>query len=352
MGSGMKKILLLGVSMVIISTFLTWFHLNHLAAPSNVHQKLTDEEEFMIAEAHRKKLALNCPTTTLMMNATEREKYEGIKHMSNYTKGSYQVYKDRILILTPVSNSAKRLAHYFGMLCTLSYPHQLISVALGEDSSTDKTFEIAQTMAQRFQPYFDSIKVFHFEDKMNRQPLFSRHDSDLQLERRAHLAHARNQLLVRALDDHDWVLWIDSDVKFVPQDLIQHLLSAKSDITVPSCMYRESSGKVLVYDRNTWRETNRSLEFQRIKPRDYLMLEGYSLSMRIYLPYLAHEGVKVPIDGVGGCVLLVRADCHRKGLNFPPFVFEHHIETEGLAKMAAKMGFSVVGLPMVSVFHV
>lgn len=81
------------------------------------------------------------------------------------------------------------------------------------------------------------------------------------------------------------------------------------------------------------------------------MLEGYQPTRKKYLPDLKKEGRKVPIDGVGGCTLLVRADCHRKGLIFPPFIYQHHIETEGLAKLAKTMNFTVVGLPFVSVFH-
>lgn len=57
------------------------------------------------------------------------------------------------------------------------------------------------------------------------------------------------------------------------------------------------------------------------------------------------------LDGVGGCVLLVVAGHHRQGLNFPGYVFDNHIETEALAKMAQKMGLSVCGLPYLQVIH-
>jgi hypothetical protein len=84
---------------------------------------------------------------------------------------------------------------------------------------------------------------------------------------------------------------------------------------------------------------------------DQLMLEGYSQTKRQFLNDLKTEADLVHIDGVGGCVLLVASDLHRSGLVFPPFVFDHHIETEGLAKMAARMNVNIFGLPSVNVIH-
>lgn len=84
---------------------------------------------------------------------------------------------------------------------------------------------------------------------------------------------------------------------------------------------------------------------------DELMLEGYGVNLRLYLPDLRREGRVVPIDGVGGCTLLIRADLHRKGLVFPEELIDHHIETEGLAKLAKQMNFGVYGMPFVEVIH-
>ena len=86
-------------------------------------------------------------------------------------------------------------------------------------------------------------------------------------------------------------------------------------------------------------------------PRDALMLEGYADTKRRHLNDLKTESDLVRLDGVGGCVLLVDAQLHRSGLVFPPFVFDHHIETEGLAKLAARMGVQPYGLPSVNVIH-
>ena len=81
------------------------------------------------------------------------------------------------------------------------------------------------------------------------------------------------------------------------------------------------------------------------------MVEGSLFTNRIFLRDIRNEGLVVPLDGVGGCVLMIEADKHRQGLLFPNFIFDHHIETEGLAKLATSKGIPVMGLPFVNVVH-
>ena len=60
---------------------------------------------------------------------------------------------------------------------------------------------------------------------------------------------------------------------------------------------------------------------------------------------------EIPLDGVGGVSLLVKADVHRSGINFPCYAFENQVETEGFAKMANRAGYQVVGLPNYVIWH-
>lgn len=84
---------------------------------------------------------------------------------------------------------------------------------------------------------------------------------------------------------------------------------------------------------------------------DDIILEGYSemATYRALMAYMADQqsdvNSEVPLDGVGGTTLLVRADVHRDGAMFPPFPFYHLIETEGFAKMAKRLGWHATGLP-------
>lgn len=261
-----------------------------------------------------------------------------------------RTYNESVLILTPIHNSEYDLDQYFDMIKSLSYPHHLISVALGEDSSTDNTVEAALKSLKLLSD-FNSGQVFHFNYSHSvHGPWGQKHLKAIQLKRRMHLAVVRNDLLRKALSNEDWVIWIDSDIQVLPEDIIQQLIWADKDVVTPCCLSR-GYDVVRSYDRNIWRETNESLAWQRTLPSDYLVLEGYGPVRRIYIHDLRGEGRLVPIDGVGGCTLLVRGRCHRNGLIFPEKVYKHSIETEGLARMAQDMGYSVYGLPFVEIFH-
>ena len=85
-----------------------------------------------------------------------------------------------------------------------------------------------------------------------------------------------------------------------------------------------------------------------------LQLEGYGASSNRPLSALRGDGgaeLAVKLGGVGGAVLLVRADIHREGLVFPTFPFRQRIETEGLAAMARDMGHQAWGMPNVEAVH-
>lgn len=61
---------------------------------------------------------------------------------------------------------------------------------------------------------------------------------------------------------------------------------------------------------------------------------------------------KIPLDGIGGVNIIVKADVHRSGINFPCYAFENQAETEGFAKMAKRAGYGVYGLPNYVVWHI
>jgi hypothetical protein len=84
-------------------------------------------------------------------------------------------------------------------------------------------------------------------------------------------AKARNHLQSIALVDEDIVLWIDSDLKQYPRDMIERMIATNKKVVVADCI--SPSGQC--YDRNNWRETSNSLIAKRQLPQDALMFEGY-----------------------------------------------------------------------------
>lgn len=134
-------------------------------------------------------------------------------------------------------------------------------------------------------------------------------------------------------------------MRWAPKDLIQRMIATGKDvINVPVFMDAFSD---VPYDLNTWIESRYSMQLEAKMPDNFPTFEGYG-AHPTYHTYLKRSLFKgrhlVPVDSVGGCILMVRADCHRQGLIFPTFTIHHGIETEGLAKMAKVMGFQPYAL--------
>jgi len=285
------------------------------------------------------------------------------------------MYTDRILILTPVKDAEQFLNDYFKSIYKLTYPHTLISVAFLESDSSDQSYSRLMQELPELRKNFRSASVWKKDFGLHIPEGVPRWAPHIQLERRAVLAKSRNHLLLRALDDEDWVLWLDTHLIEFPDNVIERLLQVGRGIVQPNCVL-EYGGRS--FDVNAWRDGG-----------------------RYHLHDLRMEGDVVKLDAVGGTMLLVRAEIHRDGLIFPPFpygranpliakrrnkflrnlkvlvnsslnvrrtirtakamkqneflrVFDSYageIETEGLGIMAHDMGHDCWGLPNLEIKH-
>lgn len=241
-----------------------------------------------------------------------------------------------ILVLTPVKDAADHLDSYFGALDRLTYPAERISLGLLEGDSRDDTFGALDARLPALRARYRRAGLWKKDFGFQFPAGVERWAEPLQIPRRTVLAKARNHLLFRALDDEDWVLWLDVDVVDYPADVIERLLAYGRDILCPHCVW-EYGGPT--FDYNAWRDKG-----------------------RLHLGDLRHEGELVRLDAVGGTMLLIRADLHRDGLVFPSFPYGRanprvrdsrrgELETEGLGLMAADMGHQCWGLPQLEIRH-
>ena len=241
-----------------------------------------------------------------------------------------------VLILTPIKDATRFLPGYVDRVLALDYPKDRLSLGWLEGDSRDTTYPRAQHQITRLQRQLRRASLWKhdFGYEMPR----GRHRSwePAQPQRRSVLAKARNTLLFRALDDEDWVLWLDVDVIEYPADIIQRLLASGGDIVHPNCVleYGERS-----FDLNAWRDQGRH-----------------------HLSDLRDEGEIVALDSVGGTMLLVRADVHREGAIFPATPYgiasprarsdrAGELETEGFGILAGEMGYQCWGLPHLEIKH-
>ena len=240
-----------------------------------------------------------------------------------------------ILILTPLKDAEENLDRYRALISSLSYPHDRVSLGFLESDSADRTYAVMRRILPDLRRSFRRVDLWKHDFHYRIPSGQVRGDVAIQMERRSVLAQSRNQLLAAALRDEDWVLWLDVDVDEYQADIIDQLLARDKDILTPHCVL-EYGGRS--FDRNAWRD------------RGVLHLED-----------LRDEGEVVPLHAVGATMLLVRADIHRQGLQFPASLYGAgnplcrdevgEIETEGLAIMAQDMGYGCWGMPRLEIRH-
>jgi Anp1 len=246
----------------------------------------------------------------------------------------------KVLILTPVKDAYRHLEAYVARIERLACPCARLSIGILESDSRDDTWALLQRLRARLDERCRRVTLVKRDFGFRLPKDVPRWAPAYQLTRRTILARARNQLLFRALDDEDWVLWLDVDVIDYPSDLIERLLAVGLDIVHPHCVIAPAGP---TFDLNGWSDHGRK-----------------SLSD------FRGSGRPVRLDAVGGTVLLVRADVHRDGLIFPPFRYgvenpairpshviwgKGEVETEGLGILAQDMGYQCWGLPDLEVIH-
>jgi len=247
-----------------------------------------------------------------------------------------------VLILTPVKDATAHLGRYFELLDRLTYPGDRLSLGMLDSDSTDNTIEAVRERLALRESRWRRTGVWQRDFGFHLPKNQHRWAPHLQIPRRTILAKSRNHLLMRALDDEAWVLWIDVDLIDYPPDIVERLLAYDKPILQPHCVRRPGGP---TFDLNAWSQDGTlHMDKQRGGP-----------------------GL-VRLDSVGGTMLLVAADLHRDGLIFPPFFYgagsstirRRHpllgraageIETEGLGIMARDMGAQCWGLPDLEILH-
>ncbi|CAM1505669.1 Fc.00g113060.m01.CDS01 [Cosmosporella sp. VM-42] len=278
--------------------------------------------------------------------------------------------QESILILTPM---ARFYQGYWDNLLKLSYPHELITLGFilpktkeGNQATTELQEQVQKTQKHGSDKVrFKSIIILRqdFEPSIVSQDESERHKMQNQKARREVMAKARNSLLFTTLGpDTSWVLWLDSDIVDTPPSLIQDLAAFDKPVIVPNCFqkYYDETKRTMserAYDFNSWQDSETAVAMAAKMGPDDILLEGYAemATYRALMAYMATEGgdkdMVIPLDGVGGTALLVKADVHRDGAMFPPFSFYHLIETEGFAKMSKRLGWQPYGLPNYKIYH-
>jgi GR25 family glycosyltransferase involved in LPS biosynthesis len=213
-----------------------------------------------------------------------------------------------------------------------------------ESDSEDRTYQTIEENLPQLRSQFRRVELYQRD--FNFKLTTPRWEPSIQIERRTILAKSRNFLLSKCLQDEEWVMWLDVDVCSYPTEIIHQLLAVNKQIITPECVLADTDRS---YDLNTFKLTDAEIDWA---PHT---IDGVKLppkgAGRRYLQDFRDRDL-VEVDSVGTTMLLVKADLHREGLNFPAYSYKGHLESEGLAMMAKDMGVSAWALPNVQIVHV
>jgi hypothetical protein len=250
-----------------------------------------------------------------------------------------------VLVAVPVRDAADTIDELFRCIRALRYPRDKLSLALLEGDSVDGTFERLKELARLHNTGFRRIEVIK-RDFGTITPV-PRWAPALQRSRRSNIARLRNELVKQALQDEDWVLWIDADIIAFPEDILSTLISIGARIVHPNAVRVPGADSM---DLNAWvseRPIPPAIMAASISDGLYQPPKSFQ---RLYLSDLRYRDI-VPLNSVGGTMLLVDADLHRAGLLFPEQPYRFLIETEAFGAAACDLGIVPVGLPNVEILH-
>ncbi|KAG0028191.1 hypothetical protein BGZ82_008557 [Podila clonocystis] len=259
-----------------------------------------------------------------------------------------------VLVLTLVQNNeswggGRSFPDFLSIVQGFDYP--MSNINLGVLASNKEEFNaITNYIKQlpRDKNLFPQIRVILREKDAG----ISRRDrkaDNVQRERRRLIARLRNYLLYTAMRDEDAVLWIDSDMIRVPNDLLARMIDSGKDVITTATRAGPRGGFM---DYNAW-------VGERIKPNaeeQETIEQGGIFVPRPKSVKYTHELQEEfsELDSVGGTVLFVRGEVHREGVAFTTnyiigagWKYEGYdgIESEGLCYVAGFLGYKCWGMP-------
>ncbi|KAK3816994.1 MAG: hypothetical protein J3R72DRAFT_460825 [Linnemannia gamsii] len=155
--------------------------------------------------------------------------------------------------------------------------------------------------------------------------------------------------------DEDSVLWIDSDMIRIPNDLLGRMIDSGKDVITTATRSGPTGGFL---DLNAWvgeRIEPNAEELATIEQGGIFVPRPKSVKFTHELQEEFSE-----LDSVGGTVLFVRGEVHREGVAFTTnYIIGagwHHegydgIESEGLCYVAKFLGYKCWGMPQAIAEH-
>ncbi|KAG0377142.1 hypothetical protein BGX24_006644 [Mortierella sp. AD032] len=268
--------------------------------------------------------------------------------------------KQSVLVLTLVRNreswaAGRSFSDFLNIVQGFDYP--MSNINLGVLASDKEEFNAITDYIKRLPVEKDSFRQVHvvLREKDANISRGDRKADSAQRDRRRLIARLRNYLLYTTMRDEDSVLWIDSDMIRVPNDLLGRMIDSGKDVITTAT--RSGPGGEFI-DKNAW-------VGERIEPNAEelaIIEQGGIFVPRPKSVKFTHELQEEfsELDSVGGTVLFVRGEVHREGVAFTTNYiigagWNHEgydgIESEGLCYVAKYLGYKCWGMPQAIAEH-
>ena len=254
-----------------------------------------------------------------------------------------------VAVLIPIRDAAPFLERCVELLRKLDYPKHKLRIIFCEGDSNDDTRGKIAELQERYGAGFAGMELLTYKSgyKIERR---NRWKPRYQAKRRSNLARVRNHLVRHfQANNEEWALWIDADVCDYAPDTLRKLLDLRKKVIVPNCVL-DWGGQS--FDQNSFFESNSDRDARYYKHvHKGIFQPPANFHARRHLHDLRFLS-KVPLDGIGGTMILVHGSVHRAGITFPEYPYKDLLETEGFGKICRDFGVRATGLPNLEIQHV
>ena len=248
-----------------------------------------------------------------------------------------------LIILTLLTDSAsygkegvtRTFQDYVEMLYATGLDMSQVSLGLAIESA-DELARVKSTMTDVMgsRGHFPRVTLLHVPPPDMQLDRNRRHqlDANSQDHRRYAIAQLRNALTFNALHSESHILWLDADVYYLSPNIVQTMLAhSHSEDDAALLTARCELKGTYDYDKNAWAGTRQPNDGDVHKHNVKALIKG------------ARQNDLIPLNSIGGTILLIRASLVHHGLVFPAGKIvgmgwdqEGHdgVETEGLCLVA------------------
>lgn len=310
------------------------------------------------------------------------KKWTFIKDQPRYKKVTYvkknvDIHENDLIVLSVIGHSEsygprRTFTDFLQLVESLDYDWNTASLGLLVGSQEEYDNILSQLDKLESESSFSKIVVINslYIEQSSSIDRESRHDANLQKERRRNISKSRNFLVTNAISDESFTLFLDSDMFKIPKDMVKVFMETKKDVIVP----RIAKGTTIEnYDFNSWRG-------RRVKPNAEEEKKMDTDPKYYFVPrpdgadhmhdimhkkkeygHNGEESFIVELDSVGGAILWLKSEIFKQGVMFPSYYiigtkWEREgydgIETEGLCYQAKIIGYKCWGMPNYVAYHV